>query len=169
MNINITLIAKNLRKKLTDTERILWTRLRAKQLEGLKFRRQEPIGEYIVDFVCYERGIIIEADGGQHSSEKEKDAVRDKWLKKEGFKVLRFWNNEILTNIEGVLEVIREECLNHPPLPPPIQGGEVRDGIPSREGKYRDDIPSREGKYRDGIPSREGKYKEMTSRQGGVA
>ena len=122
LNTNSTPIAKNLRKKLTDTERLLWTRLRAKQLEGLKFRRQEPIGEYIVDFVCYEKGIVIEADGGQHSFEKEKDATRDKWLKKEGFKVLRFWNNEILTNIEGVLEVIRKECLCSPSPSPSHQG-----------------------------------------------
>ncbi len=111
MNVNITPIAKNLRKQLTDTERLLWTRLRAKQLEGLKFRRQEPIGKYIVDFVCYEKCLVIEADGGQHSFEKGKDETRDKWLNKEGFKVLRFWNNEILTNIEGVLEVIKKECL----------------------------------------------------------
>jgi len=148
LNCNITPIAKNLRKKLTDTERLLWTRLRARQLEGLKFRRQEPIGKYIVDFVCYEKGIVIEADGGQHSSEKGKDATRDKWLKKEGFKVLRFWNNEILTNIEGVLEVIRKECLYNPPLTPPIKGGETRGSIPSREGK-QEVVSDQEGKNRE--------------------
>jgi very-short-patch-repair endonuclease len=93
-------------------------------MEGLKFRRQEPIGKYIVDFVCYEKGIVIEVDGGQHAMGKEKDEGRDNWFKREGFEVLRFWNNEVLTNIEGVLEVIRRKCLSHLPLPPPIKGGE---------------------------------------------
>ena len=125
MSPNTNGIAKTLRKRLTDAEQLLWKHLRAKQIEGLKFRRQEPIGNYIVDFVCYERGIIIEVDGGQHAIEKEKDEERDNWLKREGFKVLRFWNNEVLTNSKGVLDVIREECLNHPPLTPPIKGGET--------------------------------------------
>ena len=125
MSTNTNGIAKTLRKRLTDAEQLLWKHLRAKQIEGLKFRRQEPIGNYIVDFVCYERGIIIEVDGGQHAIEKEKDEERDNWLKREGFKVLRFWNNEVLTNSKGVLDVIREECLNHPPLTPPIKGGET--------------------------------------------
>jgi very-short-patch-repair endonuclease len=104
---NITSIAKALRKRLTDTERLLWRHLRAKQLEGLKFRRQEPIGRYIVDFVCHEKRIVIEVDGSQHTIEKNKDAERDKWLNEQGYKVLRFWNNEVLTNIEGVLQTIR--------------------------------------------------------------
>ncbi|MBI5191879.1 MAG: endonuclease domain-containing protein [Nitrospirae bacterium] len=117
-------IAKTLRKRLTDTENVLWKYLRAKQLEGYKFRRQEPIGKYVVDFVCYEKQIIIEVDGGQHSIEIDKDKERDEWFSSQGFKVLRFWNNEVLVNIEGVLEVIRENCLNHPPLTPPIKGGE---------------------------------------------
>lgn len=116
MNRNINSIAKTLRKRLTDTEQVLWKYLRAKQIEGLKFRRQEPIGNYIVDFICYEKRIIIEVDGGQHSVNKEKDNKRDKWFKEQGFKVLRFWDNEVLTNIEGVLEVLRDNCLNHPPL-----------------------------------------------------
>ena len=107
MSNNITSIAKALRKRLTDTERLLWRHLRAKQLEGLKFRRQEPIGRYIVDFVCHEKRIVIEVDGGQHTIEKNKDAERDKWLNEQGYKVLRFWNNEVLTNIEGVLQTIR--------------------------------------------------------------
>jgi very-short-patch-repair endonuclease len=69
---------------------------------------------------------VIEVDGGQHSIEKERDSERDKWLKGQGYKVLRFWNNEVLSNIEGVLEVIRD-CLNHPPLTPPLKGGEIKD------------------------------------------
>ena len=91
-------------------------------MEGYKFRRQEPIGNYIVDFVCQEKKIVIEVDGGQHSAERERDFERDRWLKIQGYKVLRFWNNEVLTNITGVLEVIRND-FNHPPLTPPLKGG----------------------------------------------
>jgi very-short-patch-repair endonuclease len=99
--------------------------LRAKQLEGLKFRRQEPIGKYIADFACHEKRMVIEVDGRQHSTNKERDRERDNWFKEQGYKVLRFWNNKVLTNIAGVLEVIRENCLSHPPLNPlPIKGGE---------------------------------------------
>ena len=120
-----TSLAKNLRRNSTDTERLLWKHLRSKQIEGLKFRRQEPIGKYIVDFVCFEKKIIVEADGGQHASELVKDSLRSDWLKNEGFKILQFWNNDILQNTEGVLETIREACLtSHPPLTPPIKGGE---------------------------------------------
>jgi very-short-patch-repair endonuclease len=120
-------LAKNLRKRATDTERFMWKHLRAKHLEGLKFRRQQPIGKYIVDFVCFEKKIIIELDGGQHTmlSEKQKDIERDKWFKKQGYKVLRFWDNEVLINIQGVLEVVETHCFNHPPLNP----------LPSREEK----------------------------------
>lgn len=123
--MNLTKIAKTLRKQTTDAERLLWKHLKAKQVEGFKFRRQQPIGKYVVDFVCFEKSIIIEADGGQHAEEKNKDHERDKWLKPQGFKVMRFWNNDILGNIEGVMETIREQCLNHPPLNP----------LPLREGK----------------------------------
>jgi very-short-patch-repair endonuclease len=119
---NITQIAKNLRKTSTFAERLLWRHLRAKQVEGYKFRRQEPIGDYAVDFVCFEKRIIIEVDGSQHQIEKDKDKKRDKWFKEQGFRVLRFWNNEVLRNIEGVLELIRESCLDHPPPTPSHQG-----------------------------------------------
>lgn len=91
-------------------------------MEGCKFRRQEPIGSYIIDFVCQEKRIIIEVDGGQHSVERERDRERDNWLEGQGYKVLRFWNNEVLTNTEGILEVIRNN-LNHPPLTPPLKEG----------------------------------------------
>ncbi len=80
-------------------------------MEGLKFRRQRPIGDYIVDFICLEKQIVIELDGGQHAEETNKDNERDKSLSGRGYKVLRFWNNEVLTNTEGVLELIREKCL----------------------------------------------------------
>ena len=105
-------------------------------MEGCKFRRQEPIGSYIVDFVCQEKRIVIEVDGGQHSTEKERDNERDKWLEGKGYKVLRFWNNEVLANIQGVLEVIRN-CLNHPPLTPPLKGGEIMESAShQRRGIY---------------------------------
>ena len=119
--------AKVLRKNFTNTERVLWKHLRAKQMEGCKFRRQEPIGSYIVDFLCHEKMIVIEVDGSQHSTERERDNKRDVWLKGQGYKVLRLWNNEVLANIEVVLDVIRD-CLNHPPLTPPLKGGEIVDG-----------------------------------------
>jgi len=103
--------AKELRNRPTETEKLLWRYLRLKQLEGLKFRRQYPIDHYIVDFICLEKRLVIEVDGGQHSSEKDKDIKRDYYLKQQKFKVLRFWNTEVLTNIEGVLEIIRRNCL----------------------------------------------------------
>ncbi|MBT1073608.1 endonuclease domain-containing protein [Pelotalea chapellei] len=123
MPINLTVAAKELRKNSTDAERLLWRHLKAKQVHGLKFRRQEQIGRFIADFVCYETRLIIEADGGQHAVEKEKDEERTQWLNSQGFTVLRFWNNEILTNIEGVMEIIEMRCINRSsttPLPTPL-------------------------------------------------
>lgn len=95
---------------MTDAESSLWRALRGKQLEGLKFRRQQPIGQFIVDFVCLERKLIIEADGAQHydAEEKKRDLSRDAWLWEQGFKVLRFADNDILTNMNGVVERILE-------------------------------------------------------------
>ena len=119
MNKKLTIIAKNLRKQSTDAERKLWQHLKAKQLQGLKFRRQSPMGNYVLDFICYEKNLVIELDGGQHSIEHRKDELRDNWLKQQGFKVLRFWNNEVLTNTAGVLEVIRKSCLSPSPYPSP--------------------------------------------------
>ena len=127
MSSKLNYLAKSLRKKGTDTERLLWKHLRARRFAGFKFRRQQPIGNYIVDFVCFEKKIIVELDGGQHShpSVKQKDNERDKWLEADGYKVLRFWDNEVLMNTKDVLEEIRKYCSNHPPLSP----------LPSREGK----------------------------------
>jgi very-short-patch-repair endonuclease len=120
--------ARTLRKRSTDAENTLWKSLRAKRLQGLKFRRQEPIGKYIVDFVCYEKKIIIEIDGGQHSVDKEKDQERDHWFKTKGFEVLRFWNNDVLKKTEEILEIIMKRCLESPsPLSPPIKGGDIQE------------------------------------------
>jgi len=119
-----TKLAKNLRNNPTDTENALWLYLKNKQIEGVKFRRQQPIGNYIVDFVSFEKQLVIELDGGQHSETVHSDEARDEWLRKEGFTVLRFWDNEIFENREGVLEIIREKCLSPAPLSPPAGGGD---------------------------------------------
>ena len=111
----LTKTARTLRTNSTDAETKLWQNLRARQLDGFKFRRQQPLGNYIVDFVCFEKRLIIEIDGGQHAVNRKKDIERDTWLKKEGYQVLRFWNNEVLGNHEGVLSVIRKHLL--PPSP----------------------------------------------------
>ncbi len=94
---------------MTDAERILWQLLRAGRLAGFKFKRQQPFGRYIVDFVCFEAQLIIELDGGQHQDAVVQDAARDSWLKARGFSVLRFWNNEFLQNQVGCLERILAE------------------------------------------------------------
>ena len=111
MPSNLTKAAKSLRKNATQVETLLWNQLRARQIEGVKFRRQQPIDEIIVDFVCFEKKLIIELDGGQHAQASEKDRERDKNLSEKGYIVLRFWNNEVLENLAGVLEVIRGKCL----------------------------------------------------------
>ncbi len=99
--------AKALRTHQTDAEQRLWYHLRAHRFMGLKFKRQKPMGRYIVDFVCMEYGLIVELDGGQHADTLMKDARRDAWLRGQGYTVLRFWNNEVMQNLEGVLEQIR--------------------------------------------------------------
>ena len=102
-------LARRLRKQPTDAEKRLWYFLHKKQLDGLRFKRQEAIGNYVADFVCPALKLVIEVDGGQHGIAVEKDAVRTAWLKSQGYFVIRFWNNEVMDNIEGVLTEIREE------------------------------------------------------------
>jgi very-short-patch-repair endonuclease len=97
--------AKALRANMTNAERRLWYLLRAHRFNGVKIKRQAPIGPYIVDFVSFERRLIFEVDGGQHA-DSEADGRRTRWLEGEGFRVLRFWNNEVLSNTSGVLETI---------------------------------------------------------------
>ena len=111
MTNRLTKLAKTLRKNSTHVETLLWQKLRARQLEGIKFRRQQPIEDFIVDFVSFEKRVIIELDGGQHAENSEKDSQRDRLFEESGFTVLRFWNNEVLENLDGVLEKIRETCL----------------------------------------------------------
>src|SRR6266849_3760297 len=100
-----TNISRRLRRNATIAEQRLWNRVRSRALCGMKFVRQEPIGPYIVDLVCREQRLIIEVDGGQHA-ESERDAVRDQWLRDHRYRVLRFWNNDVIQNIDGVLETI---------------------------------------------------------------
>ena len=101
--------AKRLRRGSTDAERALWRHLRNKQLLGYKFRRQAPIGQYIVDFVCFSQNLIVELDGGQHLTQQDYDAKRTEWLRSRGFRVLRFWDNEALGDTDSVLERIMLE------------------------------------------------------------
>jgi very-short-patch-repair endonuclease len=116
--------ARRLRLDATDAERRLWYRLRSRQIDGAKFVRQERIGPYVVDFVCRELRLIVELDGGQHATDP-RDAVRDKWLSDRGYRVLRFWNNDVLSNTEGVLESIAAN------LSDAAAGGQTRGGAPS--------------------------------------
>ena len=99
--------SRRLRRDATFAEQRLWYRLRSRSLCGMKFVRQEPIGPYIVDFVCREQRLIIEVDGGQHA-ENKRDVVRDQWLRDHGYRTLRFWNNDVIENTDGVLEAIAE-------------------------------------------------------------
>jgi very-short-patch-repair endonuclease len=100
---------KNLRSSQTQAEHLLWYYLRNHHFQGFKFRRQHILQGYIVDFVCLQSRLVIEVDGGQHAERQDYDNYRTEKLQKDGFRVLRFWNHEILTNIEGVLEGIMNE------------------------------------------------------------
>jgi very-short-patch-repair endonuclease len=114
--------ARRLRREMTDAEQKLWQALRANRFRGAGFRRQAPLGPYIADFVCHALKMVIEVDGGQHSG-SEHDERRDAWMAREGYKVLRFWNNEVLGNLEGVLDRIGREIASVPsPQPSPTRG-----------------------------------------------
>jgi very-short-patch-repair endonuclease len=98
--------SRQLRSEMIVAESHLWRRLRARQIHGFKFRRQHPVGKCILDFACIEARLAIEVDGGQHNEMQINDDQRTAWLEAQGWKVLRFWNNEVLQNIEGVLEKV---------------------------------------------------------------
>ncbi len=115
--------AKHLRQHMTESESTLWRHLRAHRLNGEKFRRQQPIGAYVVDFVHFGARLIIEADGGQHNGAPH-DEKRDAWLHSQGFKVMRFWNNEITTNLDGVLTTVMAALAAAPSPPSPLPLGE---------------------------------------------
>jgi very-short-patch-repair endonuclease len=120
----LTGVARRLRKNSTDTEEHLWRYLRDRQIEGFKFRRQQPVGSYVVDFVNLEKKVVVELDGGQHAFDPG-DKTRDEWLRTEGYKVLRFWDNQVFSNLEGVLESIRDALFT--PHPGPLLQGERGD------------------------------------------
>ena len=103
--------ARRLRREQTNVERKLWYKLRDRRIDGFKFRRQQPIGPYIVDFVCFETKLVVELDGGQHADDKNAaaDAVRTAFLKSQGFRVLRFWNLDLIESFDGVLDRIWRE------------------------------------------------------------
>ena len=105
------ILAKILRKNSTIQEKRLWNLIKNHKFHGLKFKRQQPIGNYIVDFICKEAKIIIEIDGGHHNETEntESDIIRTQYLEQKGYKVIRFWNNEIYENIEGVIKKLEQE------------------------------------------------------------
>ena len=129
--------AKSMRACQTEAEQGLWRHLRAQRLMGLKFKRQKPVGPFIVDFVCLELGWVVEADGGRHGGQR--DRRRDDWLKRQGFTVLHFWDNEVLSQTEAVLERIWREALalgaaSLPPDPSPASGIGEKEGAEARLG-----------------------------------
>jgi very-short-patch-repair endonuclease len=110
--------ARELRRNPTDAERALWQRLRQRQVAGLKFRRQHTIGRYILDFVCLEAKLVVELDGGHHAQRRQQDQERTAWLEARGYRVLRFWNTEVLQNPDGVLALILRSAAGLDVQPP---------------------------------------------------
>ncbi|WP_319796977.1 endonuclease domain-containing protein [Nitrobacter sp.] len=121
--------ARSLRSRMTDAERKLWFALKDRRFQNLKFRRQVPVGPYVADFLCFDLRLVVEVDGGQHA-ESVRNAERDRWFADDGFHTLRFWNNDVLSNLEGVLTIIAEGAATpHPTArlrspPPSPTGGE---------------------------------------------
>jgi UDP-N-acetyl-alpha-D-muramoyl-L-alanyl-L-glutamate epimerase len=120
--------ARKLRENQTDVEGKLWSRLRGRQISDVKFRRQHTIGPFIVDFCCVEKGLIVELDGGQHAKRNTADERRTRLLERLGYRVLRFWDNDVLSNLVGVLERINE-ALEDPH--PRIKSGASSRPLPS--------------------------------------
>jgi len=114
---------QQLRNGSTDAERALWRRLKGRQIEDCKFRRQHPFGDYILDFVCLERMVVIELDGSQHADAVGYDARRTRLLEDAGFVVLRFWNNDVFGNMDGVLEMIHRQLVARATPSPPNSPG----------------------------------------------
>jgi very-short-patch-repair endonuclease len=156
--------ARELRNNPTDTELRLWQRLRRRQLGEHKFRRQQPVGRYIVDFVCFEKRLIVEVDGSQHSTQCERDQLRTEWLQSQGFRVLRFWDNEVWESLEEVATAIwssleeanpgptlsrskrmaKDACHSPPPQSSPVKGEEARKSSPIKEQEARRSLQSKD-------------------------
>ena len=127
-DVKSTSRARNLRRRNTRAEWVLWLELRDRRFGGFKFTRQQPIGRYYVDFVCREQRLIVEVDGGQHA-DNPSDQIRDAYFNVLGYRVIRVWSNEILGNIEGVLEMLKSEVEPAPhPVPLPAGGERERNG-----------------------------------------
>ena len=130
--------ARALRQNMTDAERSIWRILRSGQMDGHRFRRQAPFGQYIADFVCHNARLIIEINGGQHERSSPDEAKRTRFLEDQGYRILRFWNNEVLSNLEGVCAIIARELRHHPhPTPPPSRGRNALTMCECRS-RYRD-------------------------------
>lgn len=133
--------ARTLRRNQTDAEKLLWSHLRGSRLKNYKFRRQHPIHPYIADFFCEQKNIVVEVDGGQHTPET--DAKRSAFIKAQGYKIIRFWNNDVLTNIDGVLTEIliamddTEFRKFKTPHPAPLPVGEGIYAAPKNESPIR--------------------------------
>jgi very-short-patch-repair endonuclease len=112
--------AKELRASMTEAEQRLWFYLRARRFENRKFRRQVPMGPYIVDFVCEQARLIVEVDGGQHVEQRRYDDQRTQWLRAQGYEVVRFWNDEVMRNIDAVGEALSRALTKSNPLPRPL-------------------------------------------------
>ena len=123
-----------LRREMTPAEKRLWSALRNRRLEGFKFRRQDWIGPFVGDFVCWRARLVVEGDGSQHGVQVEYDADRDAYLAREEFKVLRFWNNEVMGDLDGVLSTIRAELLARVPSPSHAASPRGPLPLPSGEG-----------------------------------
>lgn len=109
MRKDLTHFARGLRRRQTDAEKKLWSRIRNRQIDGWKFNRQVPSGPYVLDFMCFEASLAIEVDGGQHAEERaEHDRIRTAYLEQQGLTVFRVWNTDVLNNIDGVLEQVYE-------------------------------------------------------------
>lgn len=122
--------SKNLKSEMTEAEKLLWSKIRRKQLNGVKFCRQKIVGNYIVDFLSFEKRLIIELDGGQHASQTEYNSVRTKYLEEQGFTVIRFWNNEVLQRTDDIMNMLWELTYSevsspHPNPPPQAEEGAV--------------------------------------------
>ena len=115
--------ARTLRQNMTEAEIRVWRMLRAHRINRHKFRRQVPVGRYIADFVCHEARLIVEIDGGQHDSSSAGEIERSGFLQNQGYRILRFWNNEVLANPDGVYETVVDAlAASPPPCPPPSRG-----------------------------------------------
>ena len=124
-------LAKELRGQMTNAEKRLWYRLRGHRFHGLKFKRQAPIGRYVVDFICFEHRLIVELDGGQHA-DNATDRQRDDWLRSEGYRVLRFWNHDVLRRTDSVLSDISDALIQSDGLTP-LPARSARHPLPQGE------------------------------------